>query len=55
MKFTLYKDKETKGTFRFMENDPSDDRRPLSVYLEKDTVKDLGNPDTIEISIEAKK
>ncbi len=46
---TLHKDKVTPGTVRYRED--SDDH-PITVYLTKARVADLGNPDTIAITIQ---
>ena len=50
MEFTLAKDKTTPGTIRFRET--GDVERPLVIYLLKDQVKELGNPETIKVTIE---
>ena len=38
---TLVADKETPGTFRFMEPDVPADEKPLSIYLQKEMVESL--------------
>ena len=48
MEFVLKKDKETPGTWRFKENK---DERPLTIYLTKDQVKELGDPTSIIVTI----
>ena len=48
LKLTLYKDKTTPGTLRFKE-DTKD--HPVTIYLTKSRVSDLGDPDTLEITI----
>ena len=50
MKLALAKDKVTPGTIRFRET--GDAERPLVIYLLKDQVKELGNPETITVTIE---
>ena len=51
MEVTLEKDKTTPGTVRYKETGDVD--RPLTIYLGKDRVKELGNPDTIKVTINA--
>lgn len=48
LKLTLHKDKTTPGTLRFKE-DTKD--HPVTIYLTKSRVSDLGDPDTLEITI----
>jgi hypothetical protein len=50
MEFILKKEKETLGTWRYKE-DKED--RPMTIYLSKEQVKELGNPETIKVTIEA--
>ena len=50
MNFTLAKDKVTPGTVRYRETD--DTERPLVIYLLKDQVKELGDPETIVVHIQ---
>ena len=50
MEFTLAKDKTTPGTIRFKET--GDAERPLVIYLLKDQVADLGNPESITVDIQ---
>ena len=50
MKLTLAKDKVTPGTIRFRET--GDAERLLVIYLLKDQVKELGDPETITVTIE---
>lgn len=50
MKITLIKDKVTKNTIRFRET--GNEERPLVVYLTKDRVAELGNPESISVTIE---
>jgi len=50
MKLTLTKDKVTPGTVRFKED--SEDH-PITIYLTKDRVAELGNPETLTVTIEA--
>lgn len=45
----LHKDKTTPKTIRFKE-DIED--HPASIYLTKDRVKELGNPESIKLTIE---
>lgn len=49
MKIVLTKDKTTPGTVRFKEN--SDDH-PIALYLTKERVTELGNPEVIAIDIQ---
>jgi len=49
MEITLTKDKVTPGTVRFKEN--SDDH-PITIYLTKSRVEELGNPETITVDIQ---
>ena len=50
MEIVLTKDKETPGTWRYKE-DKED--HPMTIYLTKEQVKELGNPDSIKVTIEA--
>lgn len=50
MEILLIKEKETPGTWRFKE-DKED--HPLTIYLTKEQVKELGNPESIKVTIEA--
>ncbi len=50
MEIILIKEKETPGTWRFKE-DTSD--RPMTIYLSKEQVKELGNPQSIKVTITA--
>jgi len=50
MEIVLIKDKETPGTWRYKE-DKED--HPMTIYLTKEQVKELGNPDSIKVTIEA--
>ncbi len=50
MEIILTKEKETPGTWRFKE-DKED--HPLTIYLTKEQVKDLGNPESIKVAIKA--
>ena len=50
MEFVLKKDKETPGTWRFKENK---DERPLTIYLTKEQVNELGSPESIKVTITA--
>jgi len=47
---TLTKDKTTPGTVRYKETGDVD--RPLTLYLTKDRVAELGNPNSIKVTIE---
>ncbi len=49
MKVTLTKDKVTPGTVRFKED--SEDH-PITIYLTKDRVTELGNPESITVAID---
>jgi hypothetical protein len=48
MEFILKKEKETPGTWRYKEDK---DDRPMTIYLSKEQVKELGNPETIKVTI----
>jgi len=48
MEFILVKEKETPGTWRFKENKED---RPMTIYLSKDQVKELGNPKSIKVTV----
>jgi hypothetical protein len=50
MEIVLVKEKETPGTWRFKENKED---HPLTIYLTKEQVKELGNPQSIKITITA--
>ena len=48
MEIILIKEKETPGTWRFKENKED---RPMTIYLSKDQVKELGSPESIKVTI----
>ena len=48
MEITLIKEKETPGTWRYKENKED---HPMTIYLTKEQVKELGNPQTIKMTI----
>ena len=50
MEIILVKEKETPGTWRFKENK---EERPMTIYLSKDQVKELGSPESIKVTITA--
>ena len=50
MEIILVKEKETPGTWRFKENKED---HPITIYLTKEQVKELGNPQSIKINITA--
>ena len=50
MEIILSKEKETPGTWRFKENK---EERPMTIYLSKDQVKELGSPESIKVTITA--
>jgi len=50
MEIILIKEKETPGTWRFKENKED---RPMTIYLSKDQVKELGSPESIKVTITA--
>jgi hypothetical protein len=50
MEIALVKEKETPGTWRFKENKED---HPITIYLTKEQVKELGNPQSIKITITA--
>ena len=50
----LTKEKETKGTWRYMEVERDDVANAMNyAYIQKHAVKALGNPEKIRITIEA--
>ena len=49
MQLTLTKDKTTPGTVRYKEQT---DDHPIAIYLTKDRVAELGNPESIIVTIE---
>jgi hypothetical protein len=48
MEIILAKEKETPGTWRYKENK---DDRPMTIYLTKEQVKELGDPESIRVTI----
>jgi hypothetical protein len=50
MEIILTKEKETPGTWRFKENKED---RPMTIYLSKVQVKELGSPESIKVTITA--
>jgi len=50
MEMILTKERETPGTWRFKENKED---RPMTIYLSKDQVKELGSPESIKVTITA--
>ena len=50
MEIVLVKEKETPGTWRFKE---SKEDHPMTIYLAKERVKELGSPESIKITITA--
>ena len=50
MEIILIKEKETPGTWRFKENKED---HPITIYLTKEQVKELGSPEKIKITITA--
>jgi hypothetical protein len=50
MEIILLKEKETPGTWRFKENKED---HPITIYLTREQVKELGNPQSIKINITA--
>ncbi len=51
MKLTLTKDKVTPGTVRFKEGT---DDHPITIYLTKSRVAELGDPEAITVDIQKK-
>lgn len=49
MNIQLTKDKVTPGTVRFKEDT---DDHPIALYLTKERVSELGNPEVISLAIE---
>jgi len=50
MEIVLVKEKETTGNRRFKENKED---HPMTIYLTKEQVKELGNPESIKVTITA--
>ena len=50
MEIVLVKEKETPATWRFKENKED---HPMTLYLTKEQVKELGSPKSIKITITA--
>ena len=50
METILVKEKETPGTWRFKENKED---HPMTIYLTKEQVKELGSPESIKVTITA--
>ncbi|MFC1925071.1 hypothetical protein ACFLW2_00055 [Chloroflexota bacterium] len=50
MELILIKEKETPGTWRYKEDKPD---RPMAIYLTKDQVSELGDPQSIKVTITA--
>jgi hypothetical protein len=50
MEIILVKEKETPGTWRYKEKKED---RPMTIYLTKEQVKDLGDPESIRVTITA--
>ena len=48
MEIILIKEKETPGTWRFKENKED---HPMTIYLTKEQVKELGSPESIKVKI----
>jgi hypothetical protein len=48
VKVVLHKSKETKGTWQYKEEDEG--RQVRQIYLAKEQVKELGEPESIEVS-----
>jgi hypothetical protein len=50
MEIILIKEKETPGTWRYKENKED---HPITIYLTKEQVKELGNSQSIKMTITA--
>jgi len=50
MEIVLVREKETPGTWRYKEKKED---RPMTIYLTKEQVKDLGDPESIRVTITA--
>ncbi len=50
MEIVLVKEKETPGTQRFKENKED---HPMTIYLTKEQVKELGSPESIKVTVTA--
>jgi hypothetical protein len=53
VKVVLHKSKETKGTWQYKEEDEG--RQVRQIYLAKEQVKELGEPESIEVTVKAVK
>jgi hypothetical protein len=53
MKVKFTREKETPGTVRFKEEGDPADHKVGSLYLKKKAAADLGNPETVTVTIEA--
>lgn len=51
VKMEMAVEKETKSMVRFKE---TDEDRPITLYLRKDQIDGLGNPEDIEVIVRAK-
>ena len=50
MQIVLKKERETPGTWRYKEENAE---RPMTIYLTKAQVSELGDPESIKVTIEA--
>ena len=50
MGIILVKEKETPGTWKFKENKED---HPITIYLTKEQLRELGNPQSIKMTITA--
>jgi len=50
MEIVLIKEKETPGTWRYKENKED---HPMTIYLTKEQVKELGSPESVKVTITA--
>jgi len=55
IKISFTKAKETKGTWAYVEDGPAEGHKVGSLYIKKPAVAELGNPESIELTIKAKK
>ena len=54
VKLRFVRERETKTTIRFAEVDPRDDPKVGTLYVKKALLHDLGDPEELTVTIEAK-
>lgn len=55
LKLTFVRERETKGTVRYKEKQEDESQRPIvgTLYVTKPALNDLGNPQELQVTIEA--